>query len=199
MPVLGGLLFYRADRIDLDAVLRHQVELLRGKVDALPDTFIKEHSDDEVAAHVAATSAIRPLSVQFDQAKANVEEAKVDHRDPFGGSVLKVPGLVATKSIPFTGESDLWHLRPNPYTLNPPHGEIRGNNVVIGISVPTHQAEEAARYIDEAIAQIPEYLKTQSDQIARHNASLAAQAMPSIQARRQRLGSASDLLKKLGR
>jgi hypothetical protein len=82
--------------------------------------------------------------------------------------------------------------------MNPPRGEIRGNMLVIGISVPTQQADEGARYIEQTIAQLPEYLQRQEAQIAQHNRSFAQHAMQWIKARRQRLGSASDLLKKLG-
>jgi hypothetical protein len=55
-----------------------------------------------------------------------------------------------------------------------------------------------ARYINQTIAQIPEYLQRQEVQIAQYNGSLAQHAMQWIKARRQCLGSASDLLKKLG-
>jgi hypothetical protein len=35
MAALGDSLFYRRDQVDLDDALRHQVELLRGKVNGL--------------------------------------------------------------------------------------------------------------------------------------------------------------------
>ncbi len=81
--------------------------------------------------------------------------------------------------------------------MNPPRGDIRENNLVIGIEVRANEADQAARYIDETIAKIPEYLQRQEEQIAKHNASLAMNAMRWITLRRQRLGTASDLLKKL--
>lgn len=200
MAALGDLLFYRRDQVGLDDVLRHQVDQLRDKVDALPEKFFSEKSDDEVAAHLAKEHAIEPLVVDFEAATPSVQETQVEVHDRFGfdrGSV-RVPGLLATKSIPFKGDPELWHLRTNPYSLNPPRGEIRGSKLVVGISVPAQQADEAARYIDQTIAQIPEYLQRQEAQIAQHNASLATHAMQWIKLRRQRLSSASDLLKKLG-
>ena len=200
MSVLGDLLFYRRDQVGLDDVLRHQIEQLRGRIDALPERYFSERSDDEIAAHVAKQEAIEPLVVDFAAAEASVRELQVEVRDQFGfeREPIRAPGLEATKSIPFKGDTNLWHLRTNPWSMNPPRGEVRGDRLIIGISVPAHQAHEAARYIEDAITQIPEYLQRQEAQIARHNASLAAQAMQWIQLRRQRLGAASDLLKKLG-
>lgn len=200
MAVLGDLLFYRRDQVGLDDVLRHQVDLLRGKVDALPDKLFSENSDDEIAAQVAKNHAIEPLVVDFNAAVPSVQETQVEVRDSYGfdRGPAQVAGLLATKSIPFKGDPELWRLRTNPYNLNPPHGEVRGGKLIIGISVPAQRADEAAQYIAKTIAEIPEYLKRQEAQIAQHNASLAGHAMQWIRLRRQRLGSASDLLKKLG-
>jgi hypothetical protein len=200
MAALGELLFYRRDQVGLDDVLRQEVNLLRGKVDALPDKFFSGKSDDEIAAYIAKENEVQPLSVDFSAGKANVQETQVEVHDQFGFNrgPIRVRGLLATKSIPFKGDASLWHLRTNPFTMNPPRGEVRGNALVIGMAVPAQQANEAARYIEQTIAQIPEWLQRQEAQIAQHNASLAAQAMQWIRARRQRLGSASDLLKKLG-
>jgi hypothetical protein len=200
MAATGDLLFYRRDQVGLDDALRHQVELLRGKVDGLPEKFFSEQSDDEIAAHIAKEHAIQPLVVDFDAATPSVQETQVEVHDQFrfDRGTVRVAGLLATKLIPFKGDPELWRLRTNPYSMNPPRGEIRGDKLVVGISVPAQQADEAARYIDQTIAQIPEYLQRQETQIATHNASLATHAMQWIKLRRQRLGSASDLLKKLG-
>jgi hypothetical protein len=199
MAVLGDLLFYRRDQVGLDDVLRREVGLLRDRVDALPDKFFAESSDDQIATFLAEQHAIQPLRVNFGAAKASVIETQLEVHDQFGfrRGPVRVPGLLATKSIPFQGDPDLWRLRTNPFNMNPPHGEIRGNTLVIGISVSTQEADEARRYIDQVIAQIPEYLQRQEAQIAQHNASLTTHAMQWIKVRRQRLGSAADLLKKL--
>jgi len=200
MAVLGDLLFYRRDQVDLDDVLRHQVDLLRGRVDELPDKLFAEKTDEEVAGHIAAKYAIEPLKLDLSAAKAHVEEVQVAVHDRWGyerGSV-RVAGLRATKSIPFTGAEDLWRLRTNPWNMNPPRGEVRGRNLIIGIEVAAQQADEAAKYIEDTIAQLPEYLQRQAAQIAPYNSGLAGNAMQWIKMRRARLGTASDLLKKLG-
>jgi hypothetical protein len=200
MTVLGDLLFYRRDQVDLDHVLRHQVELLRQKVDVLPDTFFVQKTDEEIAAHIATEATVEPLQVDFANAIAAVREVQVERRDDFGfdrGSV-RVPGLQATKTIRFKGDKALWHLRTNPFNMNPPHGDVRADTVVVGISVPAHAADEAARYIDETLAKIPEYLQRQKAQIDAHNSGLAGHAMQWVKVRRGRLSQASDLLKKLG-
>ncbi len=200
MAVLGELLFYRHDQVGLDDVLRHQLGLLRGQVDELPDKLFAGKTDEEVAAHVAAKCAIEPLKLDLAAAKASVEEVQVEVHDRWGfeRGPVRVPGLRATKSIPFTGEEDLWRLRTNPWNMNPPRGDVRGRNLVIGIEVAVQQADEAAKYIEDTIAQLPEYLQRQEAQLAPYNSGLAGNAMQWIKMRRSRLGTANDLLKKLG-
>ncbi len=200
MAVLGELLFYRRDQVGLDDVLRHQVDLLRGRVDELPDNLFAEKTDEEVAAHVVAKHVIEPLKLDLATATASVEEVPVEVHDRWGyeRGPVRVSGLRATKSIPFTGEEDLWRLRTNPFNVNPPRGDVRGRNLVIGIEVAAQQADEAAKYIEDTIAQLPEYLQRQTAQLEPHNAGLAGNAMQWIKMRRARLGTANDLLKKLG-
>jgi len=200
MAVLGELLFYRRDQVGLDDVLRHQASLLHGRIDELPDKLFAEKTDEEIAAHVAAKYAIEPLQLDLAAAKASVEEVQVEVHDRWGyeRGPVRVSGLRATKSIPFTGEEDLWRLRTNPFNLNPPRGDVRGRSLVIGIEVAAQQADEAVKYIEDTIAQLPEYLQRQEAQLAPYNAGLAGNAMQWIKMRRAQLGTASDLLKKLG-
>ena len=134
MSVVGELLFYRRDQVDLDHVLRHQVELLRQKVDALPDSLFAEKTDEEIAARIATEAAIEPLEVDFASAVAAVREVEVERRDDFGFAWgnARVPGLQATKTIRYKGDKELWRLRTNPFNMNPPHGDVRGDTVVVG-------------------------------------------------------------------
>ena len=144
MAAVGDLLFYRRDQgikgsrnqVDLDGVLRHQVALLRGRVDALPNEFFSEKTDEEIALYLSKEHALEPLSVDFAAAKPSVQETQVEVRDQFGFNrgPIRVPGLLATKSIPFKGDPALWRLRTNPFNMNPPHGEVRGNMLIIGIA-----------------------------------------------------------------
>jgi hypothetical protein len=121
MAALGDLLFYRRDQVGLDDVLRRQVELLPGNVDALPDKLFSEKSDQDIAQYLAKEHAVEPLSVDFAAAKPNVQETQVEVHDQFGFNrgPIRAPGLLATKSIPFKGDPALWRLRTNPFNMNP--------------------------------------------------------------------------------
>jgi hypothetical protein len=198
MGVLGEPLFYRRDQVDLDAVLRHNGAQLRDVVDRIPEREFSSKTDGQIAAEIAEQQKITPLEIHLDQATPHVEETRVEVRNDFHfGRNASVAGLKATKAIPFTGDSQLWALRTNPFDLNPPRAVVQGGRLIIGIEVPAQQADEAKRYIDDAIARLPQYLEWQRAQIEGYNKGLASQAMPWIQQRRARLCQADDLLKKL--
>ncbi|MGC8160085.1 hypothetical protein ACP3WZ_26530, partial [Salmonella enterica] len=74
---------------------------------------------------------------------------------------IRVAGLEATKSIPFTGAPELWRLHPGSWSSNPPRGEIRRDKLVIGITVPAQQADQAAQYIEQTVAQLPDIIAQQ--------------------------------------
>jgi hypothetical protein len=195
MAVLGELLFCR-DGTDLDALLRHQAdEVLRQVVDGLPNLLFASKSDDEIAAQVMTAVRIAPLVLDFTAAKADVRETTVEVTDY--GRCLRVTGLRATKTIPFTGNPDLWHLRTNSYDYNPPRGEVRRSTIVVGMEVVEQQADKAVAHIGEAITRIKQYLQRQEAQLTAFDASLPAQVMPQVQQRRQRLDKAADLRRKL--
>jgi hypothetical protein len=196
MAVVGELLFFRRDQVDLDAVLRHQGDAAVQLVDQLPESAFIKHTDDELVAQVAAKARIAPLALALDAAKADVEETTVDVDSVFGER-LRVKGLRATKTIPFTGDADLWHLRTNPYDFNPPHGEVQGKNIVVGVEVPEQQSDQAVIHIDDTIRKINEWLQRQDIQLKAFNGSLPTRILPLVQQRRARLGKAADLLKKL--
>jgi hypothetical protein len=201
MAVFGELLFFKRNGATLDDVLRHHAgEGVRQEVERLPSSAF-EQTDEEIAKQIAAKMALTPLQVDFDGAKPNVQETTVDVSQSFdygfprGG---RAPGLEVTKTIPFSGDRELWHLQTNPFNMNPPRGEVLQKAVRIGTTVPTAHGDQAASYLEATIREIKECMQRQEAQIARHNAGLEQAAIHQIRARRSRVGAASDLLKKLG-
>jgi len=194
---LGDLLFVRRDRVDLDTVLRHRGDvLIRELVDRIPASAFASQTDEQVAQEVYNEASMKPLDVAFDKAKAAVEEVLLDVTTVFGERA-RVRGLRATKTIPFIGSPDLWQLQTNPFDLNPPHGSVRGQTVIVGIDVREQESEQAKHYINDTITKMKTYLERQTAQIAAYNQALPTKIAPVIQQRRARMGSASDLLKKL--
>lgn len=200
MAPLGDILFWNNRGPALDDVLRYNAEQLRAKVDELDDSIFDKQEDGEIVAFLMKSESIQALSIDLNLATPHVRETQIEVSDDYGFSGrgrVKVRGLEATKAIPFTGDPNLWSLRPNPFDLNPPRGIIQGNSLVVGITVREQQTEDAKRYIGETIATVVTNLERQRSQIDAFNNSISGLAMPLIQQRRARRGKASDLLNSL--
>jgi hypothetical protein len=193
MAVIGELLFYNSNGLDLDSVLRYRASQgLSQAADAIPEADFAKHKDEELATRVAEQASMQPLTVDFDKAEPQVAPATVTVRD--FGRMITVKGYRVTKTIPFSGDSQLWALRTNPANFSPPHGEVRHGHLVIGIELPEGQAERAADELDRTVASIREYLGWQAAQIQQHNAALHGQALPLVQQRRAYLNKGAALL-----
>jgi hypothetical protein len=196
MAIIGELLFYNGNSLDLGDVLRHQASQgLSQAVDAIPEADFAKHTDEELALRTAERASMRPLTVEFDKAEPQVTPTTVTVRD--FGQMITVKGYRITKAIPFSGDPQLWQLKTNPANFNPPRGEVRRGQLVIGIELPEAQAERAAEELDRTVAGIREYLGWQGAQIQQHNATLREQALPLIQRRRVYLSKGAALLDSL--
>lgn len=198
MAVLGELLFYDRGGRDLSAYLTSRSDNVRAEVEKIDASNFATRSDADLAAAISAATALKPLQVAFDAATSNVEEATFEEPNQWERHrTVRVQGLRATKKIPFRGDRALWHLRPNPFDMNPPRGIVASKEITIGMEIRDSRSAEALDFIDSTINSIRVYLERQEKQISQHNAGLAKIALPLIESRRKRLGAASDLLNKL--
>jgi hypothetical protein len=197
MSNLGEFLFFRRDRVDLDAYLHHRADVtVRAIVDGIPEAQFATQTDEELMEQVLGRARVVPLDVSFERARPSVQEIPLDVNTVFGER-LRVKGLRATKAIPFAGDPNLWHLLTNPHDSNPPHGIVQGMNVIVGVDVREQDTDQAASYINDAIAKMKTYLGRQAAQIEAFNAALPTRIAPAVQQRRARLGNAASLLSKL--
>ena len=196
MSVMGDLLFYHSRGPDLGDVLRDHIANGLGKAaDSVSEHDFATHSDEQLAEQLITRQAFKPLVVEFEKAQPEVKEVTLNVSDY--GQTIPVRGFRITKAIPFTGNVELWRLKPNSFDMNPPRGDIQRGKLVIGIELPEAQSARAAEYLDETIKGIHRYLEWQTAQIGQHNASLLDQALPLVQQRRVSLEKRAALLKSL--
>ena len=198
MAVLGELLFVKGMRgPTLDDALRHHGRTtLAQTAENLREAEIKETSNEILIAKLVRESAIEPLALNLEAAQPGVKEVDFDYVNAWRERHT-VRGLRVTKAIPFSGDPQLWGLCPSSFDLNPPRGTVRGQSVVVGMDVPAEQNQQAVDWISEQVEKIQTYISRQKVQIDEYCALLAGQAGPLLEARRQRIRLAEDVLRKL--
>lgn len=185
---------------DLDATLRAHQGSIAAKIDAIPRDQFMNAQPEEIIDHILSAMTVEPLVIYEDRAEMDQRETKIDvsgwrDRNPFGDrGPIHVSGVAVSVSIPFTGDSSLWKLRPNQWQSVFPHAKVvgsRGENtghVQVDMAQPTDEAPERFKArLDEELKTIRFYLQSQKQQIEGFNAGLRAQVLAAVIARRDRI------------
>lgn len=180
--LIGEALFRNGD---LDNYLRAKI--------ADVDNYVRQHvakadlekTDAEIAQRLLLAARVVPLVVDFDHPEKDVREAHVQGHDVINGRVT-INGVRATRSFVFTGDADLFQLRTNPWSSGIPHGEVRGNTVIIGIE-GRPDPDGLKTEIDRQEQYLREYVELSRAQIDRHNTALGRTFIEAIARRRQTL------------
>lgn len=109
-----------------------------------------------------------------------------------------MPGTVIEITIPFEGDAEAFNIQPTSFTLNPPHAEISGSNLVITIQGTDLKPDQVREQIDRTISDINSYLNTLRNNAEGLNSQLHQIARSAIERRRQKLLSDQNLVASLG-
>jgi len=191
---------------DLSVTLDNHAKSAKDKVDGInQDQFLATPVDD-VIAHVVSDLYVSPLELYEDRAEMDQQEVRVDvshnsNRNPFGDSgPIMVPGIKVTISIPYTGDTTLWKLKPNHWRSTIPHADVRSpNRDVVGyldiiIQQPADDPQQQIKaHLEDVLEGVRFYIGGQSSQIEAHNRSLEANIRRLVEARKERLNKHDSL------
>lgn len=185
---------------ELDTALRSQVASVRDRVDGIPRDQFLATPEDTLVEHIRSSMEVEPIQLHEDAIVMDQQETKIDvsrwpdrnvFREP--GPIF-VAGIQITVTIPFSGDPQLWKLRPNPCQMSFPHGIVRApgtnglGNLDMVFSQPSDLSADALKQgLDKSMRDIRSHLESQRRQIEQHNASLPKAIRQVVQARRARL------------
>lgn len=196
---------------DLDATLRAHQSSIGAKVDSIPRDQFMNAQVEEVVEHILSEMTVEPLVLYEDRAEMEQRETKIDvsgwrDRNPFGDhEPIHVAGVSVSVSIPFTGDSSLWKLKPNHWQTVFPRARVaagRGQtngHIQIDLAQPADEPQERFKQrLDEELKSIRFYVQSQKQQVDSFNAGLRGQIVAVVNARRERLTKHEGLKDLLG-
>lgn len=177
----GEYLFAEGDSFSFfqarEHALRQHIEslgdeaLLGPSVGELVDALVEEYS--------VATPVLRE------------EEKTVDHRetvvvtqDAFQRQ-LKVPAMEVKIFVPFTGDGDLFRVRPSTYLSIMPRGTVSAGQLVLPFEHVSQNPDDLGRAVERRLDEVRQYLLYVAEDVKRFNTSLSSLAQERIVARRQ--------------
>jgi hypothetical protein len=100
--------------------------------------------------------------------------------------------------VPFEGDKELFKCQPSTYTMNPPLGLIRENELVLHYDRTDHNAEAIKSTFQNDLGRIRQYLQWMSDNVSQFNQSLGDRVKSHIEERRSKLLKDQGLVSALG-
>jgi hypothetical protein len=178
----------------LGTSLDEHARKLVAEVEAAPADHVLQTDAEEWAA-----ALVRRWSVQVPELDVDAmwqdepKEVQIDVRHDGMRAILDYsqpawwPGFRVTVHIPFTGEADVFRLRPNSYTYNPPRANVGPNEITEVIEYPHERPVDIAAHARGLIGTIEQWLGFARNEIEQFNGGLLPTARNAINTRRQRI------------
>ena len=161
-------------------------------------------SVDDLCAFFEEKFRINVPVLQEDRVVVSQEETKIDvSRDPMRfirdrSRPFYIPGTVVEVTIPFSGESEAFNIRPTSFTTVLPSGKVNDSTLVIRVAGTDLEAHQVKAEIDRRLADIKKYLEWLRDNASGFNEKIRQLAGEQINRRRQKLLSDQSLVANLG-
>ena len=198
---------------DLRRYLRRKIEKGVGlSVDRIPKDQLLATPDSDIVDHIFARLSTDPLVIYEDRMETTEAESKVDvsgdpRRALFNRSrPFYISGYQIRIVIPFSGDTNLWNLKPSTWQVVCPRGKIskpHGNQagtVELTFNCPADALDEQdlSEEIQRELALIRSYVENSTADINEHNAALRISIEQHVTARRKRLLKMAGLASRLG-
>jgi hypothetical protein len=198
---VNALLF---SRISIFDVLAHRQESLKSEVHDLPSTTFERYSLQELARDLTLKFKIEIPVLEEDKAYISHREVDMDvSRDPMRmiwdrSGPFYVKATEIKFSIPFKGDPSWFDVRPSSFNLNPPRGEIRGQELHLVYTRTDDDAAAVKSEYERSLQSIKQYLSWQEGSITDFNSKVGQQVETLISQRKQKLDSAANMVASIG-
>ena len=136
--------------------------------------------------------------IVVDQRETEVDVSRdpmrfIDQSQPF-----YIPGTEIETTVPFTGDSVAFTIRPTVYSLSPPRGNIRDGTLTFFITGVDLEADKVRLEIDQRVDHIDSYLTSLRMSAEALNSELDSIAHERIEQRCKKLLADQNLVASLG-
>jgi hypothetical protein len=181
-------------------VLENQKRRLR---DELQRVAVSDLSDEELPQRLADEYGMRVPVLDEDRKYAKKRETQVDvSRDPMRfisdrSRALYMPGTELSILVPFSGDPGVFNVRPSAFDMNPPRGDVIGNELCFTYRFVSSPANLTSEY-ERAIGQVKKYLDWLRPSAAQLQSELLQLAQTVVTQRMKQAAEHAQILDSLG-
>ncbi len=188
----------------LSDALRNQEAKMLSEINSLDEDRILGTSEQELCSYFVEKYKVN--TIQVDESKIQVEPGDVDidvskrmeyvaYGDP---SPVYATGTRMTYFIPFTGDAQLFELRPSTQSSVLPRADVRDGELVMVYEEPPATVSRIQETFNSDLEALKDYLEWVEEDITPFNASLLKKVSESISDRRDKLFKDRKLAKQTG-
>jgi hypothetical protein len=178
---------------DLSSALDAKLAGIKDSVYSIPREQFLSTSVDTLLEHLRGQLTIEPLTLhevqmQMDHAEAQVEVTGRFDYDHGRGGRIHTSGHRLTFYLPYTGDSELWRLRPNMWSSAMPRGDVdsRRSTLIISFTNTANTEQDwYKRELDSTVQGIRQMISAQSQMLSQYHAGLDERIRSTIGRRRE--------------
>jgi hypothetical protein len=188
-------LFHQAD---ISALRDGRLRQLEGAVNAIEPNRLLNSSVEDLVSYFADSFKLDTPRLRRDDAVVEQRETQVQIRDVFESRTIETTGTLVELTIPFDGDSEMFGVRPNRWSLSPPRAEVTAEGLVLKITGRELQPNQVKSESDRQLTSIDEYLAWLRVDTDAFNTSIPQIIRTQIAQRRKKLLDDRNLVSNLG-
>lgn len=201
VDIKNGFLFCRDDWV---SVSEQRLRKFHQAVDDYDADRLLNTSTDDLAAYYAANFEIDVPVLHNDLITADQCEVQIDvSQDPMRdirdrSRPFHVAGTLVKVEVPYTGDQEVFFIRPTTFNMNPPCAEVAEGRIVLRVQGINLDPANLNRHIDGTLGDIRQHLEWLRQDASAFNQDLYGQAVQRIECRKKKLLADRSLVASLG-
>ena len=142
---------------------------MSNEIGLLSEDRVLNTSPEQLCDYFVEKYSVAPLVIDESGIQVDYGDAQVDVSYRFEYAVFDrssptyVTGTRITFFVPFSGDAELFKCRPSTFSLNPPRGVVRGNELVFVYEQTPHDVPNIRSEFDRELQSVQQNLSRIAD------------------------------------
>ena len=178
---------------------------LKKEVESYDSNYILNVSEEDFIRYLVSKYSLTSPKIYEDKIySCPTKEVDIDvSQDPTRiisdkSHPFYVKGIQITIALPFEGDEEVFQYRPSTFSLNPPQGEIVGQEIHLIYEMVEHDAEKLNQMYQTELDKIKKYLEWAKDDVNNFNKDLESIVRRIVSQRKKKILDDLNLVSALG-
>lgn len=167
--------------------MRAQISAACGEVDDLPENRLLNTDVEALVEYFIDKYSVTVPTLHREGMEGSHHERQYAAYDQWESRKIMVPGEAYDFEVPFTGQADVFQMRPSSFDMNPPTAVVSGDKLKFTVAGRTLAPEAVQQQVNSLLDSIDKYLDWHRSMWASYPDQLGREVRQRIEARSARL------------